>query len=786
MITTHNLGYPRIGLHRELKSACERYWSGRATLDELNAVGKRLRAEHWREQQRAGIDLIPCNDFSFYDHVLDMTLALGAVPSRYAALSGGLEAQTYFAMARGRQDSGLDVTAMEMTKWFDTNYHYIVPEFAAAQAFRPGCLKAVDEFKEASALGINAKPVILGPVSYLLLGKEKERGFHRIDLLERLLPAYIDLLRGLEAAGAKVIQVDEPFLAMDLEAPQCAAYRTAYARLREALPGLRIIVATYFGGLRDNISLALGLPVYALHVDLVRAPGQLDDILAATPPALILSLGLVDGRSPWKNDLTASLALVDKAIARLGAERVMVAPSCSLLHVPHDLALESDEAMLPGEVRNWLAFARQKLDEVKTIAGLAAPDTHSRYAGHLANNILAVEQRRNSKLIHRPEVKARARAVTPADLRRGSAFAERQRQQQSAFKLPLFPTTTIGSFPQTVEVRRLRARLQEGAISEEDYEAALEREVDEAVRWQEEIGMDVLVHGEFERNDMVQYFGEQLEGCAFMQHGWVQSYGSRCVRPPIIYGDVARKAPMTVRWSAYAQSRTRKPVKGMLTGPVTIMQWSFVRDDQPRRDTAMQIALAIRDEVRDLEAAGLAIIQIDEPAIREGLPLRRADREGYLRWAVDSFRLASSGVRDRTQIHTHMCYAEFNDIMAEIADMDADVITIETSRSQMELLEAFKDFRYPNEIGPGVFDIHSPRVPTRDEMVALLERALRSVPRERLWVNPDCGLKTRGWPETKSALRNMIAAAVVLRERARHSDGDRPALRTARDGESTR
>ncbi len=569
MITTHNLGYPRIGLHRELKSACERYWSGRATLDELNAVGKRLRAEHWREQQRAGIDLIPCNDFSFYDHVLDMTLALGAVPSRYAPLSGGLEAQTYFAMARGRQDSGLDVTAMEMTKWFDTNYHYIVPEFAAAQAFRPGCLKAVDEFKEASALGINAKPVILGPVSYLLLGKEKERGFHRIDLLERLLPAYIDLLRGLEAAGAKVIQVDEPFLAMDLEEPQRAAYRTAYARLREALRDLRIIVATYFGGLRDNISLALGLPVYALHVDLVRAPGQLDDILAAAPAALVLSLGLVDGRNPWKNDLTASLALVDKAIARLGAERVMVAPSCSLLHVPHDLALESDAAMLPGEVRNWLAFARQKLDEVKTIAGLAAPDTHSRYAGHLANNILAVEQRRNSKLIHRPEVKARAQAVTPADLRRGSAFAERQRQQRSAFKLPLFPTTTIGSFPQTVEVRRLRARLQEGAISEEDYEAALEHEVDAAIRWQEEIGMDVLVHGEFERNDMVQYFGEQLEGCAFMQHGWVQSYGSRCVRPPIIYGDVARKAPMTVRWSAYAQSRTRKPVKGMLTGPVT-------------------------------------------------------------------------------------------------------------------------------------------------------------------------------------------------------------------------
>ncbi len=769
MIITHNLGYPRIGLRRELKGACERYWAGRATLGELNAAGKSLRADHWRAQQEAGIDLIPCNDFSFYDHVLDMTLALGAVPPRYAPLAAAGDVETYFAMARGYQKDGLDLTAMEMTKWFDTNYHYIVPEFSAGQVFRLGSLKAVDEFRETKALGLDAKPVLLGPISYLLLGKEKEGGFHRIGLLERLLPVYVELLRNLATAGACVIQIDEPFLAMDLGPAERDAYRSAYARLSEALPGLRIILATYFEGLRDNMPLALALPVYALHLDLVRAADQLDELLAAAPPELVVSLGLVDGRNVWKNDFTASLELVNKAVARIGARRVMVAPSCSLLHVPHDLALESDAAMLSAEVRNGLAFARQKLDEVKTIAGLAAPDKHSRYAHALAENILAVERRRSSKVIHRPEVKARAAAVTPESLRRTSVFAERQRQQRNALGLPLFPTTTIGSFPQTAEVRNLRTRLQAGEISAQAYEAALEGEIEKAIRWQEDVGMDVLVHGEFERNDMVQYFGERLEGCAFMQHGWVQSYGSRCVRPPIIYGDVARKGPMTVRWSAYAQSLTRKPVKGMLTGPVTMLQWSFVRDDQPRRDTALQIALAIRDEVRDLEEAGLAIIQIDEPAIREGLPLRGADRRAYLGWAVESFRLASSGVRDRTQIHTHMCYAEFNDIMAEIVAMDADVITIETSRSQMELLEAFKGLRYPNEIGPGVFDIHSPRIPTRDEMVVLLERALRSVPKEHLWVNPDCGLKTRGWPEARAALKNMVAAAGTLRERARQT-----------------
>lgn len=764
MITTHNLGYPRIGKYRELKNACERYWAGQVTLDDLVATGKRLRQVHWQAQQKAGIDLIPCNDFSFYDQVLDMTLMLGAVPPRYAPLAGCPDLEIYFAMARGYQKGGLDLIAMEMTKWFDTNYHYIVPEFSKEQTFALRSFKAIEEFKEAKVLGINAKPVFIGPVTYLLLGKEKEDGFHRIHLLDRLLPVYIELMRKIAEAGAEYVQIDEPCLALDLDDAARAGYRTAFAQIGEAVPNLKVILATYFEGLRDNTALAVSLPVYALHVDLVRAPDQLDAMLTAAPKELSLSLGVVDGRNLWKNDFSRSLELITKAIENIGAERVMVAPSCSLLHVPYDLMLETDEVMLPGEVKNWLAFARQKLNEVKTVAGLAAPDTHAQYAKQLVENMLAIESVRTSKTIRKPAIQARVAALTPADLRRASPFPERQRKQRDALKLPLFPTTTIGSFPQTADLRKLRTQLRRGEITVAAYETAIEREIERAIRWQEEIEMDVVVHGEAERNDMVQYFGEQLESCAFMQHGWVQSYGSRCVKPPIIYGDVARKGSMTVRWSAYAQSLTKKPVKGMLTGPVTILQWSFVRDDQPRRDTAIQIALAIRDEVRDLEQAGLRIIQIDEPALREGLPLRQADQENYLRWAVDSFRLASSGVRDETQIHTHMCYSEFNDIIAHVAAMDADVITIETSRSQMELLEAFKNFHYPNHIGPGVYDIHSPRIPTRDEIIDLLKRALQSVPKEHLWVNPDCGLKTRGWPETKAALENMIAAARSLRE----------------------
>jgi 5-methyltetrahydropteroyltriglutamate--homocysteine methyltransferase len=763
VIQTHNLGYPRIGIRRELKSACERYWSGQSGVEELLSVGKSLRHAHWQIQRESGIDLVPCNDFSFYDHVLDMTLAMGAIPPRYAKLARVHVMERYFAMARGYQKDGLDIIAMEMTKWFDTNYHYLVPEFHREQAFALNSLKVVEEFKEAKALGIRPKPVLLGPVSYLLLGKEKEPGFNRIDLLDRLLPVYIELLRELRDEGAEYLQIDEPFLALDLDAGKRAAYRQAFSRIREAVPELKIILATYFEGLRDNTALAADLPVYALHLDLVRAPSQLETVLAAAPKELCLSLGLVDGRNVWKNDFSRSLPLVAAALDLLGTERVMIAPSCSLLHVPYDCTLESQAAVLPAEVGNWLAFARQKLDEVTALARLAAPDAQQGGEDLLKLNRAALSSRRSSKLIHQPQIKARVAAVVPADLQRSSPFAKRRHVQQD-LELPLFPTTTIGSFPQTAELRKLRSQLNRGEMGEADYGAAIEKEIERAIRFQEEVGMDVLVHGEFERNDMVQYFGEQLQGCCFTQFGWVQSFGSRYVRPPIIYGDVERKSPMTVALSSYAQSLTKKPVKGMLTGPVTILQWSFVRDDQPRSETARQIALAIRDETRDLEKAGLRIIQIDEPAFREGLPLRASDRDAYLGWAVDCFRLATSVAGDATQIHTHMCYSEFNDIISHIAALDADVITIETSRSQMELLEAFKDFSYPNGIGPGVYDIHSPRIPSCEEMLDLLERALRFVPKERLWVNPDCGLKTRGWAETRTALATMIVAARRLRE----------------------
>jgi 5-methyltetrahydropteroyltriglutamate--homocysteine methyltransferase len=765
---THNLGYPRIGGRRELKKACEDYWSGNIGLAQLLQTGKQLRNENWLIQKNAGIDLIPCNDFSFYDHVLDMSLAVGAIPERFSPLVQGgrnTEMELYFAMARGCQKQGLDVIAMEMTKWFDTNYHYLVPELHKWQTFKLTSRKIVEEFREAQSLGLHAKPVLLGPVSYLLLGKEKSAGLHRLDLLEALLPVYLELLTELETLGAEYVQFDEPFLVTDLDDTPRRAYRLAYEVIHREVPDLKIILATYFEGLRGNTELAVNLPVHALHLDLVRAPEQLEEILKTISLSLTLSLGVVDGRNVWKNDLDRSLFLVSTALSKLGSERVMLAPAGSLLHCPCDLDFERNEASLPAEVKRWLAFARQKLDEVVTLAGLAMADTHRRFAKQLADNILEMESRKRSPLIHKSHIKERVAAVSDSDIRRNSPFPVRQKMQRASLKLPIFPTTTIGSFPQTGDIRQLRARLRSGQIDQAAYQFEIKTEIEKAIRWQEAIDMDVLVHGEFERNDMVEYFGELLEGFAFTQNGWVQSYGSRCVKPPIIYGDVERKSPMTVEWSAYAQSLTDKIVKGMLTGPVTILQWSFVRDDQPRETTAMQIALAIRDEVKDLENAGIRIIQIDEPAIREGLPLRRFDRESYLQWMVKAFRLASCCVGDETQIHTHMCYSEFNDIIRDIADMNADVITIETSRSQMELLDAFVDFKYPNEIGPGVYDIHSPRVPTKDEMVALLERAMIVLPAERIWVNPDCGLKTRGWSEVKAALGHMVEAARFVRER---------------------
>lgn len=756
---THILGYPRIGSKRELKKACEQYWSGKILLEELLNTGRTICNQNWNIQKEAGIDLIPCNDFSYYDQVLDMSLVLGAIPTRYHEVvlkKNNTELDLYFAMARGYQKDGLDITAMEMTKWFDTNYHYIVPEFYKNQQFKLSSDKIFNEFAGAKQAGINAKPVIIGLVSYLLLGKEKEEGFDKLDLAGNLLPVYTEILTKLQDQGAEWIQFDEPFLALDLTEKAKETYLSVYAEIRKRFPKLKFIVATYFDGLKDNTSIAVSLPVNTLHIDLVRNPGQLDDILNVIPESLSLSLGVTDGRNIWKNDYEKSLSFIRKAVEKLGSERILIAPSCSLLHSPCDRDFETN---LNPEIKNWLAFAKQKVKEVVTLKQLASGTENEQVLEAFEENKRAIESRRTSSLIHNDQVKQRVNSVTEKDAQRINTFKIRKEEQQEVLQLPLFPTTTIGSFPQTTEVRSWRAKFKKGELTSEQYDTLLKQETQRTIRWQEDIGIDVLVHGEFERNDMVEYFGEQLEGFVFTKNGWVQSYGSRCVKPPVIFGDVSRPTPMTVYWSEYAQSQTEKWVKGMLTGPVTILQWSFVRDDQPRSETCKQIALAIRDEVVDLEKAGIRIIQIDEPAIREGLPLRKTDWQNYLKWAVEAFRISASGVEDATQIHTHMCYSEFNDIIENIADMDADVITIECSRSQMELLNAFADFKYPNEIGPGVYDIHSPRVPSKEEMIELLRKAQNVIPANQLWVNPDCGLKTRHWEETEKALIAMVAAA---------------------------
>lgn len=757
---THLLGYPRIGSNRELKKACEQYWTGKIDVNALLETGRTIKNKHWKLQEEAGIDLIPCNDFSYYDQVLDMTLTVGAIPQRYQEIASQKhELELYFAMARGFQKEGMDITAMEMTKWFDTNYHYIVPEFRKDQEFRLFSDRIIKEFISAKEAGIHAKPVIIGLVTYLLLGKEKEEGFDKLDLAKKLLPVYLEILKELENQGAKYIQFDEPFLALDLNEKAKETYRWVYAEIRKHFPNLKFILATYFEGLQDNLSLTSSLPADVLHIDLARCPEQLDEVLQKIPETLSLSLGIVDGRNIWKNDFEKSLNFIAKAVQQIGSERVLIAPSCSLLHVPADLDAENNEEILSVEIKQWMAFAKQKVHEIVVLKKLASenPDYHT--LQQFAENKKAIENRNTSTLIHHQEVKDRVDVTTDEDAKRSSPFKVRKKSQQDILQLPLFPTTTIGSFPQTKEVRAWRSKFKKGELSAGEYDALLKEETERTIRWQEEIGIDVLVHGEFERNDMVEYFGEQLAGFAFTQNGWVQSYGSRCVKPPVIYGDVYRPAPMTVYWSEYAQSLTKKWVKGMLTGPVTILQWSFVRDDQPRSLTCKQIALAIRDEVTDLEKAGIRIIQIDEPAIREGLPLRTAEWQNYLKWAVEAFRISASGVEDATQIHTHMCYSEFNDIIQNIADMDADVITIECSRSQMDLLNAFADFKYPNEIGPGVYDIHSPRVPSKEEMVELLKKARAVIPAEQLWVNPDCGLKTRHWEETEKALIAMVAAS---------------------------
>jgi len=659
-------------------------------------------------------------------------------------------------MARGtRGKAGGDLPALEMTKWFDTNYHYMVPEFARGQNFTLASTKPVDEFREAKALGFHTRPVLVGPVTYLLLGKSKDEALDPLSLLPGLLPVYAEILKRLAAEGADWVQIDEPCLALDLSEAARNALRTACETLASAAPAVKLLVTTYFGGLRDNLDTALRLPVAGLHLDLVRAPDQLDEVVAKVPTDLVLSLGLIDGRNVWRANLPAILNRIDPIVARRGTDRLMIGPSCSLIHVPIDLALETH---LDPDLKNWLAFAVQKIDELVTL-GRAIDHGRDTVKDAIAAAAAVAETRKVSRKIHDEAVKARVAAVTSDMVRRPGDFPARRRAQHAHLALPPFPTTTIGSFPQTEEVRKARAAHAKGTLSDAEYEAFLRKETAAAVRWQEEIGIDVLVHGEFERNDMVQYFGEQLAGYAFTKHGWVQSYGSRYVRPPIIIGDVSRPRPMTVAWSSYAQSLTERPMKGMLTGPVTMLQWSFVRDDILRDETGRQIALALRDEVVDLEKAGIRIIQIDEPAFREGLPLRKADWKTYLDWAVECFRLASSGVADQTQIHTHMCYSEFNDIIDSIAAMDADVISIETARSRMELLNAFTRYRYANEIGPGVYDIHAPRCPPVEEMTALLAKAKERLAPDQIWVNPDCGLKTRKWDEVRPALINMVEAA---------------------------
>lgn len=757
------LGYPRIGSQRELKKANEAFWAGKIDKNKLLKTGSELKKQNWLQQQELGIDLIPSNDFSFYDQVLDACLTFGCIPKRYKNFDKDNFLELYFAMARGHQKDHIDVTAMEMTKWFDTNYHYIVPEFEKDQNFEFFSKKIIDEYKEALALGIKTKPVLIGPVTFLLLGKEKATGFDRIDLLGKLLPVYFEIIRELTNIEVEYIQFDEPCLALNLSEKEREAITTTYETIHAKFPKLKIYLANYFDCYGENLDTALQLPVDTLHLDLVRCPSQLDDILESKNynPKTKLALGLVDGRNIWKNDFEASLKIIEKATSNIHPENIWISASCSLLHTPYDLDLENN---LQSEIKQWLAFAKQKLEEITTLKELSAPNNEA-YLSLFEENKLSNLTRQSSKLIHNQNVKERISNLKEADSHRENNFSIRQVKQKEALNLPLYPTTTIGSFPQTKEVRSWRLKHKKGLLSQNDYDSLIAKEIEDSIRFQEDIGLDVLVHGEFERNDMVEYFGEKLNGFAFSDYGWVQSYGSRCVKPPILFGDVSREKPMTIKWSTYAQSLTGIPVKGMLTGPVTILQWSFVRNDQPRANTCNQIALAIRDEVVDLEKNGLKIIQIDEPAIREGLPLRKEDWQHYLNWAVKAFRISASGVNDETQIHTHMCYSEFNDIISNIADMDADVITIETSRSEMELLNAFVNFKYPNEIGPGVYDIHSPRVPSLEEIEALLMKAKNVLPNQHIWVNPDCGLKTRDWPETKAALKNLVKAATNMRKR---------------------
>ena len=763
MTTIHNLGFPRIGARRELKFALESYWKGESTRDALLACGADLRRRHWNNQ--AGMDLVPVGDFSFYDQVLDMSFTLGNLPERVRGFHGDA-LDNYFRVARGRSAHAGEehhaccggVAAGEMTKWFDTNYHYIVPEFTAATEFKLDATRLLAELAEARQQGVRAKPVLIGPVTYLALGKAKD-GSDKLALLPSLLSAYSLLLDTLAEQGVEWVQIDEPLLVTELDTDWQYAFNLSYHQLKACR--VKILLATYFGQLQENLYLAANLPVAGLHIDAINGQDDIRPLLNLLPDHKVLSLGVINGRNIWKTDLNAVLDWLEPLAERLG-ERLWIAPSCSLLHVPVDL---DSEQKLDKEIKSWLAYALQKLEELQVLAQ-ALRHGRDAVADALAANQAALAARRASPRVHNPAVRQAVANINASLGERKSGYVQRAAAQAALLNLPAYPTTTIGSFPQTADIRHARSAYKSGALDDAGYKAAMRAEILRSVREQEALGLDVLVHGEAERNDMVEYFGEQLEGYAFSQFGWVQSYGSRCVKPPILFGDISRPKAMTVEWISYAQSLTSKPMKGMLTGPVTILNWSFVRDDQPRSASCQQLALAIRQEVQDLEKAGVRIIQIDEAALREGLPLRKAQWQAYLDWAVEAYRIAANGVEDQTQIHTHMCYSEFNDIIASIADMDADVITIETSRSDMELLDAFDHFKYPNEIGPGVYDIHSPNIPTQEHIVQLMRKAAERIPAQRLWINPDCGLKTRQWPEVIPALANMVAAARTLRAAA--------------------
>jgi 5-methyltetrahydropteroyltriglutamate--homocysteine methyltransferase len=781
MALSANLGHPRIGANRELKRAVEGYWSGRLGEDELFDIGKRLRAERWRVQREAGIDLIPSNDFSLYDHVLDTAMLVGAIPERFRVADDPHGLATLFSMARGAQGGGRDVEALEMTKWFDTNYHYIVPEVGPETRLRLGSSKPLDEFTEALDQGVKTRPVLLGPLSFLLLSRPTEAGFDPITrLLDPLVEVYAELIGKLGDAGAEWIQMDEPCLVQDRSPAELAALERAYARLARTSGGARLLVQTYFGDVGDAYPVLARLPVAGVGLDFVH--GRNLELVEehGFPEDKLLSAGIVDGHNVWINDLGASLSLLETLAERAGRDRLIVAPSCSLLHVPLDVARETE---MDAELRGWLSFARQKLVEV-AILTRGVNEGRSSIVSEIARNRELLRDRAASRRTHNAKVRARARSVNVLQAGRSTPFAERRKVQQKRLELPLLPTTVVGSFPQHAELRAARQRFRTGDLSAGEYDDFLRAEVGRAIRVQEKAGIDVLAHGEFERTDMVEYFAERLEGFAFTRFGWVQSFGTRCVKPPILYGDVRRAEPITVHWWRYAQSLTKRPVKGVLTGPVTLLQWSFVRDDLPRRESCTQLALAVQDEVLDLERAGAAVIQIDEPALREGLPLRRAGWDEYLEWAVGCFRLASAPVRPDTQIQTHMCYSKFGGIMDAVEALDADVLLIENARSNEALLGVFRDRGYWRDIGPGVYDIHSPRIPTSGEIEERIQASLRVLRPENLWVTPDCGLKTRDYAEVEPALANMVRAARRLRAAAvlpRPRSGAPPRARSSRN-----